>query len=157
MANNIPDPVWLQARVTDLENKVRVLTKHLDVQIRMLSPKALISLYMDANRGPIFDDSSARNWARLIICLDTRQLLLMARYTSDPFPWQPFLYLLDIYIKDGFGLEEARNHLLDAAQGLLNSQGLSKICPRDIMANPLRIKQAALAIRQGRKVDDQKA
>lgn len=106
----------------------------------------LVSLYMDACRGPVFEPTDARHWGRQVYLLDARTLLVMARLTRDPLPWQPFLYLLDQYVANDFDLVAARDHLLSVAQDLLNLQGFSKIRPRDCMANPLRIKVALAAI-----------
>lgn len=144
------DRAQLQARVDDLELKVEALNAQILGRNQvMFHAHQLVSLYMDAAKGPAYDEVSARHWARQIFCLDTRQLLVTARLCRDPFPWQPFLRLLDLYMVEGFDIyvTEAQDHLLKVARALLDLQGLRKIQPRDVMGNPLRIKAAISAIR----------
>jgi hypothetical protein len=144
------DRALLQARVEDLERQVDALNAQIVGRTSgLFRPEQLVTLYMDAAKTPAYDEMSARHWARQIFCLDVRQFLFMARLCRDPFPWQPFLRLLDLYVVEGFDylVDDAHSHVLSVAQGLLNIQGLRKIGPRDVMGNPLRIKAAISTIR----------
>lgn len=141
------DKRFVQAEVADLSRRMGVLEEMIHGRAQHPPhPALLVSLYMDAARGPVFDDVSARHWERQVYLLDARTLLITARLTRDPLPWQPYLYLLDRYVEAGFSLEPVREHLLSVSQDLLNIQGFGKITPRDCMRNPLRIKVALAAI-----------
>ena len=118
----------------------------------------LIPLYIEACKGPQLDERVAGHWERQIFSLDSRTFLIMARLTRDPMPWQPFLYLLDVYVDKGYALEVVRSHLLSVAQDLLNLQGLELVKPRDVMRSPLLIKVrlAAISRRGGNDAEEKR-
>ena len=137
----------LQAEVADLRRRLALVETQWFGRTRNETPIGLLgSLYLDACKKVTLDEATARHWERQTYLLDVKTLLHMARLTRDPTPWKPLLGILDAYIAEGFELEVARDHLLEIAQQLLNLQGFRKIRPRDVMANPLRIKTALTAI-----------
>ncbi len=65
---------------------------------------------------------------------------------NDPFPWKPFLALLDHATDAGYLVDDATEHLLHIAQELLNAQGLWLLTPADLMGSPLAIQEAVASI-----------
>lgn len=150
-----------QAELSDLSRRLNVIESLLfGAATQTPHPSLLVSLYWDACKGIVLDETNARHWERQLYRLDARALLLMARATRDPTCWHPFLVLLDRYINEGFDLETCRQHILGAAQDLLKLQGLRKIAPRDITGNPLRVKAILSAISRrglhGQKITEDK-
>ncbi len=142
------DPYAQQAEVADLSRRVAQLEAlFFGASHQIPHANHLVSLYWDACRQDTFDSEVvARHWERQLFALDARGLLVMARLVRDPTPWHPLLILLDRFIAAEFDLETCRQHILTAAQDLLKLQSFSKVQPRDIRGNPLRIKTALATI-----------
>ncbi len=132
------DVTWMHAQVADLEHRIVALESRISGSTRKPPHhELLVSLYLDALKGPRFEDDFVRHWERQTFALDVRQLLVLARSIRDPFPWRPFLRNADLYVAKGFDFSEARTYLLDLARDLLRIQGLSKLSPRDVMGHAL--------------------
>jgi len=141
------DPYAQQAEIIDLSRRLAIVEAlFLGTANRLSHSTLLVGLYWDACKDAECSETTARHWERQLFGLDARSLLVMARAIRDPMPWHPLLVLLDRYIDAGFDLEACRQHILSAAQDLLNLQGLRKISPRDVMGNPIRVKMALSAI-----------
>lgn len=144
---NITDPFAFHAEVLDQSRRLQALEATiLGIKAGLPPLPHLVSLYWDACRLAVLDETSARHWERQLFQLDARTLLHLSRATRDPTPWHPFVIVLDRFIEEGYDLETCRQHMLRAAQDLLDLQGLRKIMPRDVMGNPLRIKTVLAAI-----------
>lgn len=153
-----PDQYGLLAEVTDLSRRIAILEAlYLGTTGGVPTQSALVGLYWDACKGPVFDKVTARHWERQFFTLDSRGLLILARAIRDPTPWHPFLLLLDRYIEEGFELETCRQHVLSVAQDLLNIQGMKKINPRHVLGNQLRVKAILSAISRRGRPNAQKA
>jgi hypothetical protein len=142
---NTADSIELQARIADLERQVDSLRRLVEgTEHRGLVPLDLQSLYWEASRMYRVRKTSKEIhlWGCLIRSLDVRQLLALGRLTHDPFPWKPFLVLLDHAAMDGYLVDEPTAHLLEIAQDLMNAQGLALLTPADVMGTPLAVVQA---------------
>jgi len=136
-----------QAEIADLSRRLSVIESlFLGHESQPVSHRHLVSLYWDACTKLSIDETSARHWDRQLSRICVQGLLVLARAVRDPTPWHPLVVVADRFVEDGFDLESTRQQLLQAAQELLNLQGLRKIAPRDIMGNPLRVKAALSAI-----------
>lgn len=127
----------------DLERRVALLETMLHGHtLPAFTEPLLIRMYLDAHKVPPRDPSTAAACARQLYLLDARLLLLLGRAVHDPFPWRPFLLLGDRCVRAEVpGAEDARRHLLEIAQGLLDLMGLELLEPRDVMGK-LRINEA---------------
>lgn len=142
-----PDLPELQATVFDLRRRLAVLEELVHGQEHQELPvDFLLGIYVDSQRSVTPSEENCRHWCRQALLLDARQLLRMVRLTHDLHPWRPLLALLDQYAEIDFDVETAREHLLEVAQDLLDSQGLELIRPRDVMGHQLPIRAAISAI-----------
>lgn len=142
-----PDPITLAALI-DQERRIRALEQALGAEHMGLERRRLGELYFDALEPVEPSEAVARHWARSALCLDTCQLLALAKLMGDPFPWQGILGTLDRLSAAGLDVEDARAHVLEIAQGLLQAQGLELIRPRDVMAAMPQMKRALATIRK---------
>lgn len=111
----------------------------------------LMQLYEDALKTKEIVPGLSSHWARAGLCLDTSQLLVLARLVGDPFPWQGILRVLRLYQAEGEEVGDALAHVLKVAGDLLQAQGLELIRPQDVAhATPAMI-AAVGTIRRGRK------
>ena len=146
--SDIADNLSLQATISDFQRRIRTLESSVyGLEQQPLRVDLLYGLYLDTHRTSEKSQFLARMWCRQIFALDARQLLTLARNTGDPYPWRPMLAMLDDYLSNGFDVAPAREHLLGAAQDLLNAQGLDLVQPYDVMAHPFAIRVASSAIR----------
>jgi hypothetical protein len=141
---NSPDEIALQARVLDLERKIDTLQALVQGNVHQpYDEQALQALYWDAcRRFGRLKPREAFLWSCCIRNLDVTQLLTLGRLVHDPFPWKPFLVLLDWATEEGHLVEEATEHLERIAQDLLYAQGLWLLSPCDLMASPLEVQKA---------------
>lgn len=144
---NVTDPFALSAEISDQSRRLAALEATI-LGVKSGQPQVphLVGLYWDACRLDRLDETLARHWERQLFTVDVRGLLLMARAVRDPTPWHPLIVVLDRFCENDYDLEACRQHMLGAAQDLLNLQGFRKISPRDISGNPLRIKTVLAAI-----------
>jgi len=148
MSDKPSDVMWSQAQVHDLERRIGVLERVVTGRTREpIHHRILSSLYFDALNEPALDEPSSRHWDRQLSALDSRQLLVLSRILRDPFPWRPFVVLLDLYVQAGFDLTGCRDLVLDAAQDHLRLQGLGRVEPRDVLGTPLPSLRKFRAIR----------
>lgn len=142
--------VDLGAELLDLRHRVSLLEGALhggprnDVRGAML-----IRMYLEAHKIPgLAGMPLAEAWVRQIYLLDRMTLIHLSRQVNDPFPWRPFLALLDGCVAQRIpGALEARKYLLGLAEDLLEQAGLEVLHPRDVMGS-LRISEAISAISQ---------
>lgn len=148
--SDTPDSYSLQARVFDLESQLAQLQLLLQGQQRSgFSIEALHGLYWEACRSfARLTEKEVFLWNSLIQGLDVQQLLKLGRRVQDPFPWKPFLVLLDHATLEGYFVDDATEHLLRIAQELLNIQGLWVLTPADVMGKPLAVQLAVSAVKE---------
>jgi hypothetical protein len=140
---NTSDLLELQAQITSLTRRF----DRMESAIFGMSPlrynlDELLGLYVDARRGPeIASDTASRQWAAVISKLDEVGLFLLAKHTRDPFPWRPFLLLLDTYTKEGYDIftHKATNHILEVAENMMVFQGLTPLRPCDVLKTETRV------------------
>lgn len=140
------------ARLRDLERRVDELTPPIFGE---LEPEyevgELAALYADASTGPeALTPQLANLWVSVIKKLNVTALNTLGKHVADPFPWKPFLHVLDLMHSKGFRVEDATAHLLRLAQDLLRIQGLSKLRVEDVIARPSRISEAFLSYQRMR-------
>lgn len=136
------------AELRDLRHRVDLLESILHGQPRTdIRGTLLIRMYLEVHRIPgIAASPLAEAWTRQIYMLDARTLVALAREVNDPYPWRPFLALLDSCCARGVpGAADARSRLLLLAQDMLDLAGLGVLHPRDLMGT-LRITEALSAI-----------
>ncbi len=142
------EQMQLQARLSDVELQLATLQRLIQGQHKQgFTPSELEGLYWEACRR--VKDLRPREvflWCCMVRNLTVNQLLTMGRAVSDPFPWKPFLALLDRATVDGYLTDEATEYLLHIAQELLNAQGLWVLTPADLMGTPLAIQEAVAAL-----------
>ncbi len=133
-----------QASIFDLERRVRLLEKGL---YGHAAPQCSIVLltrcYLEAHRAiREIDQDSGAVWVAQTYLWDARALVQLGRKVNDPFPYRPFLAVVDICVTRGVpGAEEAREHLESVSQDVLTAQGLELVRPRDTMQR-LRLTEA---------------
>jgi hypothetical protein len=142
------DQMHLQARLADAERRVAKLQVFVFGGIHQDYDRLdLQSLYWKAcHRYIDLSRHEAYLWCRILKNMSTAQLLTLARDVQDPFPWKPFLVLLDYASMDGYPVDDATEHLLEIAQDLLNLQGLDLLTPNDLMGTPLSIQKAVASL-----------
>jgi len=136
-------PIENVSEIQELQIQLSALTRRfnrMESNIFGLNPlrnklRELLSLYTDARESRITSETSARLWAAIVNNLDEVSLFLLARHTRDPFPWRPFLALLDAHTSKGHGAytERATLHLLEVAESMLKLQGLGALRPCDVL------------------------
>lgn len=154
-------------QVTDLERDTRLADAEMrleDLERRVLgasrsrreSPQ-LLRLYIEASRGGRrrHTQETVALWTSVVQSFSTTELLLLAREVRDPFPWHPFLLLLDTMYRYGRDVQDAKEHLIRVAKALLDAQGLSKVDVTDIRVNSTAIHRAIAAISGGEELDVQ--
>lgn len=135
MEINKPDLLALQAEVASLKRRVAGLEmQHFGQVKRYRSWPLLQALYVEACTGRVQPtETTAVSWAASISLMDEEMLLEIGRAAGDPFPWRCFLLLLDRFTFHGFDVEAPTQHLLELAENMLASQGLSKVPPEEIL------------------------
>lgn len=130
--------VDLRATIFDLERRVALLERGTYGHAAPLIDAVLLSrCYLDAHRFVReIDPKSAAAWIANAYLWDVRTLLALGRQVSDPYPYRPFLAVLDRCVLAGVqGAERARAHLEAVSQELLTAQGLELVRPRDTMSS----------------------
>jgi hypothetical protein len=152
MSHGGADLLTLQAKIADMGRKIDGLQRMVyGRDPSEYSAADLQSLYWEACRR--LGDLAPREvflWSCLIRNLGAAQLLTLGRLVQDPFPWKPFLALLDHATAQDFLVDDVTEHLLDTAQDLLTAQGLWMLTPADLMGTPLAVHQAVEDIRSER-------
>lgn len=140
----------IAVELRDLHQRVGLLESILHGRSRVdLRGALLVRMYLEVHKIPgIAGSSLAEAWVRQIYLLDRTTLVVLGREVNDPFPWRPFLVLLDRCVSRSIpGAQEARAYLLELAQELLDLVGLEVLQPRDVLGS-LRITEAISAISQ---------
>lgn len=109
----------------------------------------LLRLYIEAVRRPDFKRITAQTawlWCSVLSTLGSTELLYLARECRDPFPWVPFLRLLEKLEVAGYDVEATLVHLRRAGNQLLVAQGLGKLRVDDAMRSPDAIQRSFAAI-----------
>lgn len=136
------------AHLMDLERRIR----ELEAAARLPSPPEYdrddaVSLYLCACKPQPPTAESAALWSATASGLTTRTLLVLAGDIRDPFPWKPFLHVLDACTAAGFDTQKAANRLIAVATDLLRLQGLGPLVTvADVMGAPLQVHRASAAI-----------
>jgi hypothetical protein len=145
-------PLDVVAEVRDLKQRLHALESIFHGQPTIdLRGSLLIRMYLEAHRVPEFGGTLsgmaiAEGWVRQSFLLDRVTLITLGREVNDPFPWRPFLVLLDRCASRNVpGAMEARQRLMGLAQELLDLAGLEVLQPRDVLGS-LRIEEAISAI-----------
>lgn len=140
--------IELQARMGDFEARLaRVEALTTGAPVRERPAQELMRLYVLASkkrREPT--EEEVELWQQIIQGLGVTEFLVLAREIRDPFPWRPFLGLLDYFTHLGTDVETTTNHLVTVAERLLKAQGLSKVRVCDVVGAPLRIHEAFSSI-----------
>ena len=138
----------LSLRLADAERRLHELESRLLGKSRgPKEPDTLLHLYLEAAKGArVVDAQAALLWAAVIEQLGTVDLLVLGRLTRDPFPYLPFLRILESGIRDGYDLGVAHQRLVAAAEALLRAQGLGKLRVADVRHTPSAIHRAFSAI-----------
>lgn len=133
-----------RAKILDLERRVDLLERGLyGHSAPQCGASLLTRCYLEAHRAlRKIEPEKAGTWVAVAYLLDVRALVALGRYVNDPYPYRPFLAVLDICalhsVPSAFA---ARTHLESVAQDLLTAQGLELIRPRDTMGR-LRLHEA---------------
>lgn len=131
--------VVLHAAAVDHERRLRAIEDLLGFSVEALPLGRLLELYQDALDPGELSPAAARSWVRQALVLDCSQWLMVTKVTGDPFPWQGMLARLDVLASHGFDVQDALEHVLVVAQGMLRAQGLALLRPRDVMGTaPIR-------------------
>jgi hypothetical protein len=140
--------VDLTASIFDLERRIALLEQK---QYGHAAPQAgaalLTRCYVEAHRlVRDIDPKMAGVWVAQAYLWDVRALVALGRAVNDPYPYRPFLAVLDRCVLSGVpGAEAALAHLEEVSQQLLVAQGLELVRPRDTMVN-LRLEEALLRL-----------
>lgn len=102
----------------------------------------LTSLYIQACRPEPATPQIVELWRLPVMRLGAVDLLVMAQWMRDPFPWKPFLVMLERFYDEGYDTRPMIQHVWDRAQELLDIQGLGLLRPGDVMGYPIRIREA---------------
>lgn len=133
-----------EATLFDLARRVELLERGLYGHTAPQASVALLSrCYLEAHRFTReIDPESASVWVASAFLWDVRALVTLGRHVHDPYPYRPFLAVLDRCVLAGVpGAEGARAHLERVSQELLAAQGLELVRPRDTMGQ-LRLGEA---------------
>lgn len=135
MQINKPDLLRLQVQLDSISRRLAVLeSQRLGSVSRLNSWPLLQALYVDARTGKVdWTEASSRTWGACISLMTEEVLLDLGRAAGDPFPWRPFLHVLDRFTHHGFDVEESTSHVLSMARNMLNAQGLQVLEPKDIV------------------------
>lgn len=136
------------AHLLDLERRIRELEATSGLpSLPEYDRDDAVSLYLCACKPQIPTEESAQLWAAAAHGLTARTLLLLAGDVRDPFPWKPFLHVLDACSAAGFKTQKAAVRLVAVAQDLLALQGLGPLVTvADVMGAPLQVHRASAAI-----------
>lgn len=145
----MPSTLLFEAQMRDLSRRIDQLERLIHGTGRTQWPAPeLAQLYVEACRTPKSVTSElAKLWDHTARNLDVVQLIVLARYIRDPFPWRPFLNRLDHLTQQGFDMEEATGHLLAIARDMMDAQGMTKLQPEDVLKQPLLTSDAFSTIR----------
>jgi hypothetical protein len=136
-------PIDVTAKILDLERRVALLERGLYGHTTPQCGAALLTrCYLEAHRvRKRIDRESASIWVAQAYLWDVRALVALGRHVNDPYPYRPFLAVLDVCVLNGIpGAEDARTHLEAVSQDLLVAQGLELVRPRDTMGK-LRLQE----------------
>lgn len=136
--------VDMRALISDLERRVQLLERGLyGHTVPQCSPVLLMRCYLEAHRAiREIDRDSGAIWVAQAYLWDVRALITLGREVNDPFPYRPFVAVLDACVLKGIpGAEAALRHLESVSQALLDAQGLELVRPRETMAR-LRLHEA---------------
>lgn len=140
----------LRARLFDLERRIAEIEPLIHGKHRaQTNIHDLIRLYIDASLATQDMSPRGRNlWVGVVGALSVTQLFELGKHAADPFPWLPFLHVLDSYTAQGYDVENATDHLIVCATELLRSQGMSKLRVEDVVGRPGRLSDALNAYQQ---------
>ncbi len=139
----------LRASILDLERRVRLLEQGMYGHAAPQAGAVLLTrCYLEAHRMlNRMDPEQVGVWVAQSYLWDVRALVALGREVSDPYPYRPFLAVLDLCVLQGVpGAEAARDHIESVAQDLLIAQGLELVQPRDTMGT-LRLREALTHLR----------
>jgi hypothetical protein len=140
------DRISLRAAVLDHDSRIEAIESALGLGRPVAPPLRLLELYDDALRPVQWDADHARAWARQVLLLSPVSIVVLVRYTGDPFPWQGALVRLDEFHRRGFSVMDAIAHVEAVATSALAAQGLGLIRPRDVMGYPPLRRRALAAL-----------
>lgn len=138
------DPIDSASALLDLSRRVALLEQGM---YGHAAPQAgvvlLVRCYIEAHRLlKELDPENVGVWVASTYLFDVRTMVKLGREVSDPFPYRPFLAVLDLCVLEGVPeADAARGHLEAVAQDLLVAQGLELVRPRDTMQQ-LRLSEA---------------
>lgn len=142
---NIPETQELQGILLDMQRKISRLEASVFVTATPdLTREELVDLYIDAIfEVPDFTDTSAKLWSACALSLNEVGVLRLGIEVLDPFPWRPFLFVLDAHTAKGYEIltERATRHLLELAENTIKLQGLWPLRPCDVIHTPTAIGQ----------------
>ena len=141
-------PVDLQAALFDLTRRVALLEQDAYGHAAPEATAAVLArCYLEAHRFVReIDPQSAGVWIANAFLWDVRALVALGRHVNDPYPFRPFLAVLDRCVLASVpGADRARAHLEEVSQELLAAQGLELVRPRDTMVH-LRLGEAVNAL-----------
>jgi hypothetical protein len=137
------------ASILDLERRVRLLEQGLYGHTAPQAGAVLLTrCYLEAHRLlKHLDPENVAVWVAQAYLWDVRALVTLGRHVNDPYPFRPFLAVLDLCVLQSVpGAEEALRHLESVSQDLLTAQGLELVRPRDTMGR-LRLSEAIAHLR----------
>lgn len=149
MLNTPPD---ILALLFDLRRRVEQLEKGLH---GYSAPEGRLPLltrcYREAHRAiHALTEENAGIWIAQAYLWDARAYVELGRHVNDPYPYRPFLAVLDTCVLKGIqGAKSAQGHLEAVGQDVLAAQGLELVRPRDTMGT-LRLLEALERLSRGR-------
>jgi hypothetical protein len=138
------------ATILDLERRVRLLEQGLyGHTVPQASAALLTRCYLEAHRAmQQIEAENAGVWVAQAYLWDVRALVALGRQVNDPYPFRPFIAVLDACVLHGVpGADAALQHLESVSQDLLVAQGLELVRPRDTMGR-LRLNEALFRLRR---------
>lgn len=138
----------MRAELADLQRRVRAMEVLL--QLESSQPVSLTDLRNAYIRAPALlaermpSPRIALLWSKLVLRIDSKQLLELARSLGEPFPWVPFLRVARMARAEHPSNETiaADEHLTSVVRDLLDAQGLSILEPEDMFATPHALERA---------------
>lgn len=133
-------PIETDALVLSLERRVEFLERLCGgKQTPRSAYKQYLQTYYEAKEGVVeYSEQGLALWCAVISSLDEMVLLQLSRFTEDPFPWRPFLLVLDGFTYQDFDARESTAHILELADTLFDLHGLSFLGVEDVLlADPL--------------------
>lgn len=133
------DLIRLQAKLADIERRLSSVQRLAFGQATAShTQRDLEVMYWAAVRS--YDNTTKGElelWIPLIKGLTAEQLLVLGRVVDDPYPWMPFLALLDHSAVRGLDVDHTTVDFLQVIQDFLCAQGLHILTASDVMGNAL--------------------